>query len=228
MLTADSHGPPKALTSLALTNCTGSGMDSFGMQHMFQALKHQLTHLEVRDLAALGAGDLNQVLVDLPCLTHLVIDSNYMDQDFGKQAAYAGGMLPNSCPRVRPLKSLTITCSSHYASDNAFTAIDLFTLIDDRVLGRLRTVRLQRMFKDFNDEEDIEGVEQALLQLDEENWNERNYQYAQFKDMYKELSWSDWIETPLGSEMAPIFEIFGGGLRRERNGNGVGGGYSMN
>jgi hypothetical protein len=81
------------------------------------------------------------------------------------------------------------------------------------------------MFKDFNDEEDIDGVEQALLQLDEDNWNERQRHYAQFKDMYKDLSWSDWIETPLGSEMAPRFEIFGGGLRREQN--GAAGGYSL-
>jgi hypothetical protein len=156
-------------------------------------------------------GDFKNVLNEAPHLTHLTIDSDYMDEGFGNKPRDWG---PDRWRYSKPLESLTIVSTGRNPYDATFTALDLASLIDERFLGRLRTLSLQHMFVDFNDPEDIEGAKLSLRDLDEENWNERRWHYAQYEGLYKDLSWSDWVASPTGSQMAPRFQLFGDGRRR--------------
>ena len=110
-------------------------------------------------------------------------------------------------PAARPLQSLTLVTSGQTSIDpsRCFTAVDLYTLIDDRYLGRLRYLNIAQSSEWENEQEgaEIGALEMLLIDdLDRENWEKRRWHYEGLDiPGGGALNYDDWRKTPQGRRM---------------------------
>ncbi|KAJ4346185.1 hypothetical protein N0V95_005601 [Ascochyta clinopodiicola] len=201
LLRQPDHFPP-SLHSLSILH--SPGLDHLGIRPLLQNLEASLTTVELRDLPNVKHGRLNSVLEWLPHLTTLTIALDYIDCRFGHMPMDWDPSMWESCV---PLQSLTLVTSGQTSIDPArcFTAVDLYTLIDERFLGRLRWLNIAQSAEWENEQEGAEvGALEMLLcdDLDRENWEKRRWHYAGL-GLGEGAKYEDWLRTPQGRRMAP-------------------------
>jgi hypothetical protein len=201
LLRQPDHFPP-SLHSLSILH--SPGLDHNGIRPLLQNLESSLTTVELRDLPNVKHGRLNSILEWLPHLTSLTISLDYIDSRFGHMPAE---WTPEMWPAARPLQSLTLVTSGQTSIDpsRCFTAVDLYTLIDERYLGRLRYLNIAQSSEWENEQEGAEvGALEMLLvdDLDRENWVERRWHYADVDIVGGgSISFDDWLKTEQGRRM---------------------------
>lgn len=151
----------------------------------------------------------NSVLDWLPNLVELTIALDYIDTRFGK-------MPPNfSAARWReakPLQTLTLVTSGQTGIDpsRSFSAVDLYALIDERFLGRLRYVNIAQSTEWMSVQEGAEvgALELLLDEVDKENWVQRRWHYKDVVPPSTDMTYERWItETQAGRRMRPRLRL---------------------
>lgn len=207
LLRQPDHFPP-SLHSLSILH--SPGLDHLGIRPLLQNLEGSLTTVELRDLPAVKHGRLNSVLEWLPNLITLTIALDYIDSRFGHMPA---DWTPAMWPSARPLQSLTLVTSGQTSIEpsRCFTAVDLYTLIDERYLGRLRYLNIAQSSEWENEQEGAEiGALEMLLcdDLDRESWEQRRWHYADLDwDRIGSMGYEDWLKTSQGRGMAPRLKM---------------------
>ncbi|KAL6712525.1 hypothetical protein ACN47E_000402 [Coniothyrium glycines] len=197
---------PPTFTSLSVLH--SPGLDATGIKPLLCNLAEQLTTVELRDLPAVKQGRFNGVLDWLPNVTSLTIALDYIDARFGH--------LPDDWTALRwrdakPLSSLTLVTSGNPGDPSRwFTTIDLYTLIDERFLGRLRYLDIAKStgWEGENEGAEVGALETLLVEeLDRENWVERRWHYAEL-DIKQDVEYEWWIKhTGVGRRMRPRLRI---------------------
>lgn len=83
--------------------------------------------------------------------------------------------------------------------------VDLYALIDQRILGRLRFLQIAQSTEwEQNEGAEIGALESLLDELDKENWEQRRWHY-EFMDLSSlDTTYDRWIiDTAMGREMRP-------------------------
>jgi hypothetical protein len=196
---------PPSLSSVVVAHCPG--LDHKGIRPLLCNLANQLTTVELRDLPAVKHGRFNSVLEWLPNLINLSVALDYIDTRFGNMPDDFG---PGNWEVAKPLQSLTLVSSGQTSIDpnRSFVAEDLYALIDNRFLGRLRWVKIAASteWMQVSDGADIGALEMLLVEVDEENWRERRWHY---KDVSlaagkEKGDYEKWIaKTRMGRRMRP-------------------------
>lgn len=154
------------------------------------------------DLPAVKQGRFNGVLDWLPNLQSLTIALDYIDERFGQ--------MPVDWHRAqwresKALQSLTLVTSGRTGDPSRnFTAIDLYSLIDERFLGRLRYLSIARSTEWENESQGAElgALEELMEELDKENWLERRWHYEDVAlAETANMTYEQWVETELGKKM---------------------------
>jgi hypothetical protein len=86
---------------------------------------------------------------------------------------------------------------------------DLFSLIDERYLGRLRYLSIGHSTEWQIEDEVLGALESCVFELDKENWLERRWHYedVDFTDT-RDLEYEQWItDTSMGRKMRPRFRL---------------------
>jgi hypothetical protein len=197
LLRQPDHFPP-SLHSLSISH--SPGLDHTGVRPLLQSLGTSLTNVELHDLPHVKHGKLNGVLDWLPLLTHLTISLDYIDARFGHMPP---SFAPSMWTESKPLQTLTLVTSGQTGIDpsRCFTAVDLYTLIDERFLGRLRWLYISQTSEWENEQDGAEvGALEMLLvdDLDRENWENRRWHYA---DVVFGGTFEEWRETSMGRKM---------------------------
>jgi len=203
MLRSPDNFPP-TLASISILHCPG--LDHKGVRPLLQNLASALTVVELRDLPAVKHGRFNAVLDWCPNLQTLSVALDYIDVRFGN--------VPNdwSAERWReakPLQTLTLVSSGQTSIDpnRSFTAVELWALLDERFLGRLRYLHIAQSTEWHLGDEGAEvGALELLLtdQLDKESWEGRRWHYADLPPVRKDMTYERWIrETRMGQKMRP-------------------------
>ncbi|KAL5114237.1 hypothetical protein ACEQ8H_007889 [Pleosporales sp. CAS-2024a] len=203
MLRSPDNFPP-TLCSVSILHCPG--LDHRGIRPLLQNLAKTLTVVELRDLPNVKHSGFNGVLEWLPNLTSLSVALDYIDTRFG--------FVPDDWTAARwrdakPLQTLTLVSSGQTSMDanRSFTAVDLWTLMDERFLGRLRYVNIAQSTEWHLEDEGAQvGALELLLtdQLDRENWVHRRWHYAHVPPMHESVTYDDWIrKTTTGQRMRP-------------------------
>ena len=199
---------PPSFSSLSILH--SPGLEYQGIKLLLCSLAASLTVVELRDLPAVKQGRFNAVLDWLPHLTTLTIALDYIDSRFGHMPP---DFSPARWPEAKPLQTLTLVTSGKPGDPSrSFATIDLYTLIDERFLGRLRYVNIAQSTEWENENEGAElGALEALLtqELDNENWVERRWHYAGLGPVdLSRMSYERWItETSMGRRMRPRLRI---------------------
>lgn len=197
LLRQQDHFPP-SLHSLSISH--SPGLDHTGVRPLLQSLAASLTTASLHDLPHVKHGKLNAVLDWLPLLTHLTISLDYIDTRF---AHMPPSFSPSQWQLSKPLQSLTLLTSGQTGINpsRCFTAVDLYALIDERFLGRLRWVYISATseWERENDGAEIGALEMLLVDdLDRENWEQRRWHY---EGVVFGGSWDEWRETAEGRRM---------------------------
>jgi hypothetical protein len=202
------HHFPSTLYSLNI--CHTPSTDHALIKTLLETVAGQLTHVTLRDLPAVKQGRLNGVLEWLPNLTDLTIATDYIDEHFGYMPA---GFNPTMWPLSKPLTSFTLLTSGAHSTDpsRAFTPVDLFTLIDERFLGRLRYLNIAQSTGWATKDEgscEVEALESALCELDKENWENRRWHYEGLGGGAYEgvTTWEEWV-MGRGRSMRPRMRV---------------------
>jgi hypothetical protein len=208
MLRNQANFPP-SLHSVVVAHCPG--LDHKGIRPLLCNLAEQLTTVELRDLPAVKHGRFNSVLDWLPHLTTLSVALDYIDTRFGNMPDDFG---PRNWEMAKPLQSLTLVSSGQTSIDpnRSFVAEDLYALIDNRFLGRLRWVKIAASteWMKVSDGADIGALEMLVNEVDEENWRERRWHYADISlvEGDKKEDYERWIEgTRMGRRMRPSLRM---------------------
>jgi hypothetical protein len=207
MLRSPDNFPP-SLGSLSILHCPG--LDHKGVRPLLVNLAEQLTVVELRDLPAVKHGRFNGVLDWLPNLKSLSVALDYVDERFGNvpEDWNAGRWR-----EAKPLQTLTLVSSGQTSIDpsRSFTAVDLYSMIDERFLGRLRYLNISHSTEWTLEEEGAQvGALEMLLtgDLDKENWEQRRWHYADVPPMNETMKYERWIrETRVGQKMKPRLRI---------------------
>lgn len=197
LLRQPDHFPP-SLYSLSISH--SPGLDHTGIRPLLQSMSSSLTHAELHDLPHVKHGKLNGVLDWLPHLTHLTIALDYIDARFGHMP---DSFTAANWELAKPLQHLTLVTSGQTGIDpsRCFTAVDLYTLLDERFLGRLRRLYISQTSEWENEQDGAEvGALEMLLcdDLDRENWENRRWHYA---DVVYGGTFEEWRETGQGKRM---------------------------
>lgn len=186
-------------------------LDQQGIKPLLNTLSPNLTNVELRDLPSVKQGRLNGVLDWLPNLLSLTIALDYIDSRFGYMPL---DFSPEHWQEAKPLTGLTIVSSGRHGDPaRNFTPTDLYTLIDERYLGRLRYLSIGASTEwDKENAEELDALEYLLIEeLDKENWTEGRWHYD---DIYaligttRHMEYDSWIhETSLGRKMRPRFRV---------------------
>ncbi|KAI8937579.1 hypothetical protein NX059_005293 [Plenodomus lindquistii] len=202
---------PPSFYSLSVLHCPG--LDHQSIRLLLGNLAASLTTLELRDLPAIKQGRFNGVLDWCPRLENLTIALDYIDTRFGHVPPSFSAAA--NWHQAKPLQSLTlVTSGKHGDPDRSFTADDLYTLIEERFLGRLRWLGIARSTEW---EQESEGAEVAALEhllceeLDRENWENRRWHYEGVGGSVPEgMGYERWREeTSTGRRMRPYLRILG-------------------
>ncbi|KAF1934319.1 uncharacterized protein M421DRAFT_50857 [Didymella exigua CBS 183.55] len=197
LLRQPDHFPP-SLHSLSISH--SPGLDHAGIRPLLESLGGSLTHAQLHDLPHVKHGRLNGVLEWLPALTDLTIALDYIDARFGHvPASWSAARWQDA----KPLQTLTLVTSGQTGVDpgRCFTAVDLYALVDERFLGRLRHVYIAQSSEWENEQDGAEvGALEMLLcdDLDRENWELRRWHYT---DVVFGGTFDEWRETGAGRRM---------------------------
>lgn len=208
MLQQPNNFPP-TFSSLSIHHCPT--LDHSGIKPLLRTLSPTLTNVELRDLPAVKQGRLNGVLDWLPNLVSLTIALDYIDSRFGNMPL---DFSPARWQDAKPLTSLTLISSGRQGDPmRSFTPTDLYSLLDERYLGRLRYVSIGSSTEwDKENEAELGALEYLLCEeLDRENWIEGRWHYEEIYASLgttHNLDYGEWIaETPLGRKMRPRFRV---------------------
>jgi hypothetical protein len=110
---------------------------------------------------------------------------------------------------AKPLQSLTLVTSGRAGDPSrSFTATDLYALIDERFLGRMRYLNIARSteWEMANEGGELEALKTLFVEeLDKENWLAKRWHY---EDVMSHMSYERWTtETALGRKMRPRFVV---------------------
>jgi hypothetical protein len=205
MLRQPEHFPP-TLYSLSILH--SPGLDIQGIRPLLCNLADCLTVVELRDLPAVTHGRFNGILDWLPNLTSLSVALDYIDIRFGNMPE---DWSASRWYEAKPLETLTLVSSGQTSIDpsRSFTAVDLYALIDERFLGRLRYLNIAQSTEWAIEQEGAEiGALELLLkdELDRENWEERRWHYSNVPPT--SMTYERWIaETNMGRKMRPHLRI---------------------
>lgn len=112
---------------------------------------------------------------------------------------------------AKPLQKLTLVSSGQTGIDpgRSFTAVDLYALIDERFLGRLRYLNVAVSTGWCEKEEaEIGALELLLYEVDKENWVERRWHYESIGPVGEGVIYEEWLtDTRMGREMRPRLKI---------------------
>ncbi|KAH7078577.1 hypothetical protein FB567DRAFT_477378 [Paraphoma chrysanthemicola] len=205
MLRQPAHFPP-SMCSLSVVHCVG--LDHRGIKPLLCNLGH-LTVVELRDLPAVKHGRFNSVLDWLPNLVQLTVALDYIDSRFGNMPP---GFSASRWMEAKPLQTLTLVTSGQTGIDpsRSFTAVDLYALIDERFLGRLRYVNIAKSTEWMTVQEGAEvgALELLMDELDKENWLGRRWHYSSVGPTSTDMKYERWItETQTGRKMRPRLRI---------------------
>jgi hypothetical protein len=198
---------PPTLNSLSVLHCPG--LDHKGVRPLLCNLAEALTTVELRDLPAVKHGRFNAVLDWLPRLVTLSVALDYIDTRFGNMPEEFG----QECwEAAKPLQSLTLLSSGQTSIDpsRSFVAVDLYNLIDERFLGRLRWLKIAHSteWAKVSDGAEVGALEMLLVELDRENWEHRRWHYENVPRMGEDVSYERWIEdTHVGQRMKPSLRM---------------------
>ncbi|RMZ72915.1 f-box domain [Pyrenophora seminiperda CCB06] len=198
---------PPTFSSLSIHH--SPGLDQQSIKPLLHSLSSALTTLSLRDLPAVKQGRFNSLLAWLPHLTSLTIALDYIDSRFGSMPP---DFTPTRWREAKPLRSLTIVSCGRAGDDPArsFTPTDLYSLIDERWLGRLRYLSIGQSTewdRGVEMEEQLGALEALLLEeLDRENWVEGRWHYEGVAE--RGMEYETWIkETSVGRKMRPRFRV---------------------
>lgn len=197
---------PPTLYSFSILHCPN--LDHRGIRPLLSNISHSLTVVELRDLPTMRHGKLNSVLDWLPKLHTLTIALDYIDEAFGCMPTTFS---PAHWAKAKPLHTLTIVACGQMGIEPArsFSAVDLYALIDERFLGRLRFLNIAKSTEWMNVSENAElGALEMLLtdELDKENWVGRRWHYADLPPM-GDLTYEQWVKTEKGQKMRAKLRI---------------------
>jgi hypothetical protein len=184
------------------------GLEIISIRPLLCNLAASLTTVEVRDLPSVSHGCFNGILDWLPNLTSLSVALDYVDIDFGH---VPDDWSPSRWREAKPLQTLTLLSSGETGIDpsRSFTAVDLYALIDERFLGRLRWLDIAASAEWGREQEGAEiGALDLLLtdELDRESWEQRRWHYEGVGPT--SLTYDRWIrETGIGQRMRPSLRI---------------------
>ncbi|XP_014551301.1 hypothetical protein COCVIDRAFT_113327 [Bipolaris victoriae FI3] len=200
---------PPSFSSISIHHCPA--LDHSGIRPLLSTLASNLTAVELRDLPAVKQGRLNGVLEWLPKLVSLTIALDYIDSRFGSMPM---DFSQTRWQEARPLTSLTIVSSGRQGDPSrSFTPTDLYSLIDERWLGRLRYLNIG-VSTEWHMEyaEELGALEYLLVEeLDKENWIEARWHYEDVWSLIgttRNMDYEEWINgTTLGRKMRPRFRL---------------------
>jgi hypothetical protein len=192
---------PGTLTSLSIAYCPG--LSAHDVRPLLENLSSRLTSITLRDLPSVNHGRFNKIMEWIPGLKRLTIALDYIGDNFGDMPEDFNSRMWESS---KPLESLTLVTSGQQGDidpSHAFTPVDLFTLIDERFLGRLRYVNIAASTGWANKDEavQVDTLEYELQQLDKENWMNRRWHYKQLPSQYEGMTWRAWLQTDRGWNM---------------------------
>lgn len=198
---------PPTFSSLSVLH--SPGLDYQGIKLLLCKLSNTLTTVELRDLPAVKQGRFNGVLDWLPNLTTLTIALDYIDTRFGHMPP---DFSPDRWREAKPLHTLTLLTSGKSGDPTrSFLTVDLYNLIDERFLGRLRWLDIARSteWELENEGAEVAALEFLLVEeLDRENWEERRWHYEGVGgSVAEDMSFGGWKETSLGWSMSPRVRI---------------------
>ncbi|KAH7381661.1 hypothetical protein BKA66DRAFT_418983 [Pyrenochaeta sp. MPI-SDFR-AT-0127] len=199
---------PPTFSSLSILH--SPALDHQGIKSLLCNLAESLTVVELRALPTIKQGRFNRVLDWLPSLTSLTIALDYIDTRFGHMPA---DFSPMRWRESRPLQRLTLVTSGQAGDPSrSFTPIDLYSLIDERFLGRLRYLDIAQStdWENENEGAELGALEQLLIEeLDKENWVERRWHYEGLTFTGgTAMTYERWIvETGMGKRMRPQMRI---------------------
>lgn len=199
---------PPTLSSMAILHCPGLRHNE--IQSLLSNLSANLTTVELRDLPAVKQGRFNAVLDWLPNLHTLTIALDYIDTRFGH---LPDSWTPSRWREAKPLTSLTLLTSGMLGDlSRAFTPVDLYTLIDERFLGRLRYLYIAKTtgWEDENEGAEVGALETLLVEeLDKENWEGRRWHYEGVgSSVPAGWTYERWTaQTGVGRRMRPKLRV---------------------
>ncbi|KAF2257624.1 hypothetical protein CC78DRAFT_538403 [Lojkania enalia] len=203
---------PPSLSSLSISHAPLVEADS--IRQLLTNLADSLTNVELRDLPRVEHGELNGVLDWCTKLESLIISVDYIDVDFGNMPDWFNS---SHWMSAKPLQKLRLVNSGHFDIDPrlAFQPVDLFTLIDERFLGRIRQVDIASSvgWHAKDDGGEIEAVATALIECDKENWIEGRWHYSDRfgfgkKEREKLGAYEAWRATERGTRTAPRLRVY--------------------
>ncbi|KAF2467228.1 uncharacterized protein BDR25DRAFT_327483 [Lindgomyces ingoldianus] len=192
---------PPTMTSLSISHCPRLG--AADVQNLLRNLSNKLLHVELRDLPYVKQGRLNNVMEWVPDLKSLTIAIDYIDVNFGSMPQ---GFSPDMWEHAKPLESLTLVTSGSRDVDGqtSFMPVDLFELMDQRFLGRLRYIAVAKSTGWQREEEgaEVDALELLLEQLDQENWQKRRWHYKGLEvPVDCGIGYRFWCQTAQGKMM---------------------------
>jgi hypothetical protein len=185
-------------------------VSSQSIQPLLCSLASTLTVVQLQDLPAVKQGRFNAILDWLPNLVSLTIALDYIDMRFGYMPA---DFSPARWYEAKPLQSLTLVTSGRTGDPSrSFTVTDLYALIDERFLGRLRYLSIAQSTEWENENEggELEALKTLLVEeLDKENWLEKRWHYKDVATMgMLHMSYEQWTtETTKGRKLGPRFRL---------------------
>jgi hypothetical protein len=168
-------------------------------------LAETLTVVRLCDLPAVKQGRFNGVLDWLPNLQSLTIALDYIDTRFGQMPV---DWDPARWRESKVLQSLTLVTSGRSGDPSRnFTVTDLYSLIDERFLGRLRYLNIARSTEWESESQggELGALEELVEELDRENWSHGRWHY---EDVNRNMTYEQWVETGLGNKMRARLMIF--------------------
>jgi len=202
-----SYPPP--ISSLGISHIPTRLGRITDIQFLIKSLTSTLTTLELRDIPSLAQDDLDLVLEWAPNLKNLTIAIDYISIHFCTfQLEELSQKYPTPAEkwqRARPLERLKlVSCGKQDYDIPQFSWLDLLDLLEERYLGRLRYIDIEKL-TGWEGRDEGEGLEvlQEMEAMDRESWDARRWHYEQYEGLYTKLSWNDWIQTTEGSKFCP-------------------------
>lgn len=198
---------PPTLFSLSILH---SRLDHRSIKPLLSSLASFLSTVELRDLPAVKHGRFNSILEWLPNLIDLSIALDYIDVRFGNMPS---DFSPSRWRESKPLQTLTLVSSGETSIDpsRSFSAVDLYALMDERFLGRLRYLNIAQSTQWASEQEGAEiGALELLLtgELDKETWIERRWHYGSIAPTNADMTYERWVSgTSVGRDMRPRLRI---------------------
>lgn len=202
-----SYPPP--ISSLGISHIISKMGRITDIQFLVKSLTSTLTTLELRDIPSLAQDDLDLVLEWAPNLRNLTIAIDYISIHF---CTFHLSDLSQKYPapadkwqRARPLERLKlVSCGKQDYDIPQFTWLDLLDLLEERYLGRVRYIDIERATGwEERDEGESQEVLQEMEAMDRESWEARRWHYEGYEGLYKTISWSEWIGTKEGARFRP-------------------------